>query len=69
MKVGDLGRERVDTVADVTARMVAKARPMYPNASSDLESVALLCSNTERHVADEQAHAISMGIRPFRGAA
>jgi hypothetical protein len=68
MNVGDLAMERVEGAADITARMVAKARPMYPNAATDLEAVALLCSNTERHVADEQAHARSNGFRPFRDA-
>lgn len=67
MNIGDLNRERIDTVADITARMVAQARPAYPNAGTDLEAVALMCSNTMRHVADEQDHARRLGFRSFRG--
>lgn len=67
MNIGDLSREQVATVADITARMVAQARPAYPNAGTDLEAVALMCSNTMRHVADEQDHARRLGFRPFRG--
>ena len=67
MNIGDLNRERVDTVADITARMVARARPLYPNAGTDLEAVALLCANTMLHVSDEQDHARRLGFRPFRG--
>lgn len=69
MNIGDLNREQVATVADITARMVALARHGYPNAGTDLEAVALLCSNMMRHVADEQDHARRLGFRSFRGSA